>query len=368
MGDSQQSTASTIPYELISNYDPDFIDELENVNLLYFGHEEIVDENRESDSSSYSDSDSDSDTLSNDFCDILPAHASEESKQKHFQKNGCGCVRLYGKPCSQVLSWEELKDYRLSCLERTKSEIDFMVKVQLFHHRQNSELTDSCKHKAKERERVRQNYFFGGKKVCREVFVFAHGLNRKTVDAIAKSIDQNSLEPRIHGNKNRVPKHALTLSDVNKIKLFLTTYASNNGLPLPGRLPKFRNEKYILLPSDKNKADIHSLYCESADSLDYRKVSLSEFKKIWLEQCPYLLVMKPATDLCVKCQKHVHEISHCGNLTEEEKAEKLEKYQKHLDHVKCQRDHYREQCLTTKQVFDELPAQEKIRGTVINTG
>ena len=65
MGDSQQSTASTISYKLISNYDPDCIDELENVNLLYFGHEEIVDEKRESDGSSYSNSNSDSETLPN---------------------------------------------------------------------------------------------------------------------------------------------------------------------------------------------------------------------------------------------------------------------------------------------------------------
>ena len=43
-------------------------------------------------------------------------------------------------------------DYRLSCMEMDKSELDLIIKVQLFAHRNNSTGVDAKKHKDKERE------------------------------------------------------------------------------------------------------------------------------------------------------------------------------------------------------------------------
>ena len=36
--------------------------------------------------------------------------------------------------------------------------------------------------------------------------------------------------------------------------------------------------------------------------LNYRDIRLSEFKQLWLEQCPQIILMKPATDPCSTCQ------------------------------------------------------------------
>lgn len=80
-------------------------------------------------------------------------------------------------------------------------------------------------------------------------------------------------------------------------------YTLKNGLPLPGRQPNYsaRGDKVLLLlPSDKTKSDIWELYNQAVKMLNYRQVSLSEFKKVWLEQTPHILIMKPATDLCPK--------------------------------------------------------------------
>ena len=63
---------------------------------------------------------------------------------------------------------------------------------------------------------------------------------------------------------------------------------------------------------------------------------LSEFKTIWLEQCPQILIVKSSTDLCHTC--HTHPLPNSSNLTEEEKTEVLAKYQDHIDKVKMQRD------------------------------
>lgn len=109
--------------------------------------------------------------------------------------------RLYGKPCSSIVDRNVLNDYRDMCLETDKSELDMLIKVQLFHHRNDSPETSAKKHKTKERERVRQVYHFSGIQVCRETFAFAHGISRKTIDSIARSLDQDGFGARVHDNK-----------------------------------------------------------------------------------------------------------------------------------------------------------------------
>ena len=66
-------------------------------------------------------------------------------------------------------------------------------------------------------------------------------------------------------------------------------------------------------------------------------MSLSEFKQLWLEQCPQIILMKPATDLCSTCQGVTVRLSKTGNLQEEEKALMLQKYGDHLEKAKKQR-------------------------------
>ena len=90
----------------------------------------------------------------------------------------------------------------------------------------------------------------------------------------------------------------------------------------------------LLLPSDKTKSDIWDLYNAAARIEGYRQISLLEFKKILLEQCSNILIMKLATDLCPKCQRYVHNISIAGNLTDEEKKVILEEYTEHIDRAK----------------------------------
>ena len=92
------------------------------------------------------------------------------------------------------------------------------------------------------------------------------------------------------------------MTDIQRVKHFLNEYAVKFGVPLPGRLPNHRNLKVTLFPSDKTKADIHQIYQETAKLLNYRVISLLEFKQLWLEQCPQIILMKPATDLCSTCQ------------------------------------------------------------------
>jgi hypothetical protein len=151
------------------------------------------------------------------------------------------------------------------------------------------------------------------------------------MESISKSLEREELKPRSHGNTGKTPKHALSMTDIQRVKHFLNEYAVSFGVPLPGRLPNHRNLKVTVLPS---KADIHQIYQEAAKSLNYRVISLSEFKQLWLEQCPKIILMKPATDLCSTCQGFTASLSKTGNLQEVEKALMLQKYGDHLEKAK----------------------------------
>lgn len=385
---SQKSSTSSIPYEDVAHFHNDFISELDVVGEMFYDNYERDEEHHfvggasvdiMSDSENEDDQDGDDDALEsveppayvhvpNDCNDMRPENIKETNMQEVFKLNTCGCKLLYGHPCSTEVPWDVLINYRLSCLEKTRDELDVLVKVQLFHAK-NEEATTSKtgRNKVKDREKSRVAYSFKGRAVCRETFAFAHGLSRKTVDAIGKSISSGILEPRRHKGVGKLPAHAITLTQMEAIITFIRNYATCNGLPLPGRTAMFRDKCTILLPSDKNKVDIHSLYCSAADRSPelYRKVSLTTFRKIWAEQCSNILVMRPSTDLCVTCQKHNYSISHSANMSEEEKLALIQAYQTHVCDVKTQRDDYRAICESTKATYNCLPPQNKQRGMIM---
>ncbi|CAG2254138.1 unnamed protein product [Mytilus edulis] len=136
-------------------------------------------------------------------------------------------------------------------------------------------------------------------------------------------------------------------------------YAVKFGFPLPGRFTNHKDLKVTLLPSDKTKADKHQIYQEAASSLNYRAISLSEFKKLWLEQFPKIVIMKPATDLCSACQSFTVSLSNTGNMTEEEKTILLQNYGGHVEKAKKQRYYYRYKGKESKDNFSKLSDNQR---------
>ena len=236
----------------------------------------------------------------------------------------------------------------------SREELDLVIKSQLFAHRRTGLHTEAKKHKVKERERPYQEFYFQGKRVCRTTFCFLHNIERKKMLAISKSLDVDGLGPRVHGRVGKAPAHSLTFSDRERVKTFLCQYARDNALPLPGRLPNYRDSKVLLLPSDSCKEDIFKSYAGMADEMHYRTISLRSFLRIWQELCPHIVITEPCTDLCQTCQNFANKISNSGNLTEEEKSTILSEYDAHVKLAKEQRDHYRQQCSDSKATYSSL--------------
>lgn len=367
---SQESVGSTtsVPPEILSNQDPEFADEIANVDTLYFSNAESYELNYV-DNGGESDSDGEENVGENVANELVENSESvrreddnEARSQHEFRLHGCGCSKIYGHPCIEELAWDKLTDYRDNSLEYTKEELHLVIKVQLLGHRKTGESTDSRKHKSKERQRVSQEYFLLGKQVCQKTFCFAHAIGVNTLKRIGTHLDTYGLSNRTHGNKGKSPYNAMTVNEINNVVIFLHSYANKNGLPLPGRMPNYRDSKVMLLPSDKSKADIFYLYTSAASELGFRQIALSTFKKLWLEHCPTLLVIKPASDLCTKCQLYSAKLSKGGNQTEEEKIEDLRRYDDHVTKAKLQRDHYRNQVEDSKLQYNALPEEKKQRG------
>ena len=73
---------------------------------------------------------------------------------------------------------------------------------------------------------------------------------------------------------------------------------------------------------------------------DYRRVSESAFRKLWLQLLPQILTAKPMTDLCWQCQHNMTFIYCCSNQPDADKSAKIRQQEEHLRVVQLERSLY----------------------------
>jgi hypothetical protein len=369
---SQESSASTVPYELSQSTDQTFVDDLNAVNDLYFNsnytfiENESVNNPHDIDVLSYS-SDNDSVNYESDVDDVVQdfgdlsqrvdiidikrdVDIKEDDKISKFKLETCNCKEFYkGTPCSTMIDFDDVVQFRQYCQELDRGELDLVIKAELFAHRSSGPNTSSNKHKIQERSRPSQQYFFKGFRICRATFCFAHDIAKQKLHAIAQSLDKDGLKPRVHGLSGKLPSNSLTFEDKESVLNFLKQYASDNALPLPGRLPNFKNYQVLLLPSDKSQSEIHQTYLKAAAESGLKAISLSTFSRLWKMLCSNIVLSKPNTDLCQECQKLSYKISNSGNMEEDDKLILIDTYTKHVEKARAERQFYREECLVCKE-------------------
>ena len=151
------------------------------------------------------------------------------------------------------------------------------MKVKLFPHRRTGFHTEENKQNQRKRTSISgivlqwQQYM-----PCKILFHAWHKV--ENIACYCTIIRQDGLSARVHGSVAKPNENALNYNDRQKIKNFLCKYATDNGFPLPGRLPNFKNYNVLLMPSDKNGADIHSIYKTVAKDMKYSSISLRTFQ------------------------------------------------------------------------------------------
>ncbi len=71
----------------------------------------------------------------------------------------------------------------------------------------------------------------------------------------------------MHGNRKRKPWNAARFEDKERALTFITNYADVHALPLPGRLPRFKDYNVMLLPSETTKASVYREYVSCSEEL-----------------------------------------------------------------------------------------------------
>ena len=113
------------------------------------------------------------------------------------------------------------------------------------------------------------------------------------------------------------PANTTSLERVTRILQIVKNLAASISLPLPGRLPNFRDERVQLLPTDMSKIELFRKYRKACEDEGTQPVGRSTFLDLWNKQLPYITVMKPATNLSWVCQQSLSSILKSANLCEE---------------------------------------------------
>ncbi|CAM4735586.1 unnamed protein product [Leuciscus chuanchicus] len=334
---------------------PGDVSALNYVIMDYFTSRD-VDEGSDDEVTEEEESDEDDDhPVIEDVAQVLPPAAVQDDDEDEIQEFVCTCKHNGGYPCSTRFKQEELQMIRCCYLEMTREELDIAILAKLSCGMHLSQLT-SCSRKKEQtsRKSQRTDFFHHGKKICRDTFKYLHTIGQDKLNVLIKHYKEHSVTPCIHGNKKRQPPNALKKDDNVYVAHFIFNYAETHGIHLPGRVPGFWRSDLKLLPTNCTKAMVYSDYCVAVAATNRRVVSVVTFRRIWREVAPFIVTMRPATDLCWTCQKYQKHISEAANRSDAEKATLHRLATDHLEKARIERSYYQQLCKDSKA---NLPAE-----------
>ena len=124
------------------------------------------------------------------------------------------------------------------------------------------------------------------------MFLFAYSVSRHELHAVQSHLDAGIVVPVPHGNVGVKPWHAVTAEEVTKVRDFILNYASINGLPQPSAPRGHNVAAPTYLPSVSTKLLIHELYMKAGGTVSYQT-----FDKLWLRDCPDVIIMKQVSEI-----------------------------------------------------------------------
>ena len=217
--------------------------------------------------------------------DIRPVNLKEERIVKEFMEKGCGCRKWGGRHCSSSFGVEYVGKVRAAFAKLSGEHLDIALMDEMLTFCDTTSMTSSLnrnKSRSRERQRIAMKYMHLNQPICKRMFRFLHGVGKKRLENVTAWFFLHGLSPRVHGNKNRLPKNTLTISSVEHVMMFLLTYTEQHGLLLPGRVPGYSRSDIRLLPSSTSRRGIWKLYSAATEGDErYHVVAYSTFCKLW---------------------------------------------------------------------------------------
>ena len=177
-----------------------------------------------------------------------------------FLQDTCGCTKNDGKACSGLFSVDHYIELRAQASFLTHDELDLTLMGSIM----STLLTDDvswCRHKPAKRNRFRQQYMHNGHTICRSTFTFLYGIGKKRLQNVKDAYNRNGLEVRIHKNAKSLPHNCFSSDVIENFKRFLSNYAEENAILLPGRIPGYKRDDIKLLPCSCSKKVSENLSC-----------------------------------------------------------------------------------------------------------
>lgn len=174
--------------------------------------------------------------------------------------------------------------------------------------------------------------------------LFLHCLHRNRFYSLVKHYRKNGLSLRVHGNKNRLPGSSSSAETVKQVVKFILNTAEEQALLLPGRLPGFKRIDVKVLPLNLTKHGLWRTYTEICVSTYTLSVGDSKFCDLWNQLYLFIVIVRPAADLCWTCQKNNDRIRNSVNLPESNKAEAVRAQEQHLLLATGERNLYKNCC------------------------
>ena len=286
-------------------------------------------------------------------------------KSVEDQKEVEAIDKLYSSPCCSLgpkksACWSQFNRKAVvrahrKTLELGKDELDLVILANIQAGRASSDLFSTDEDSPGTSKRVAIQYNFGGRRICKTMFSFVcGGIGHSRLENLIKHYSTDGIATRVHKLSRKRPHNLTSFEVTTNVKEYIEKFADNHALPLPGRLPAFKDYRVMLLPSDMTKMFVFSQYVKTCQQEQFSDGIMSRwtFQRIWNETCPYIAVMKPATDLCFDCQQNPSLLMRAANMSEAIKSQRLEDAQRHLSLARKQRHHYNEQCKFAKQLLD----------------
>ncbi|KAF4524233.1 hypothetical protein B566_EDAN012197 [Ephemera danica] len=203
---------------------------------------------------------------------------------------GCECIE---SNCFTNLNADLVYRHRLNIAELTKAEQDMYLMGVTMASLTNPD--ETCRRK--ERQRLRAQYVFQGKKVCLDAFLYLENCTHYQLKRIRKHVMTHGVTPRVHGNHGKSPHNTFSLDIYKHAISFLENFIEPYTPAMVTNKPsKTKSKKVVInLPPKITRKNIHNLYKEFCLSMDppIKVMGYSSFRHFISEQFPHVRFSKP---------------------------------------------------------------------------
>ena len=218
-------------------------------------------------------------------CDHTENVSSIITKVQKLLQFGCRCHRgLKGDQCLDYLKVEIVISNLYDCLELSHETLDLVILANL------QAFTEADITGRKRKTIQAYSFLYQSHPICKEMFLHVYGISKSRFQRLLEHYQNHDISLRVHGNSKRLPHNTLPQAVAVGVKSFVSNYAQENAVLLPGRIPGFKNEDIVLLSSSETKMHVWNCFKRACEVASKRVVSYMKFFELWQQFHPNLVM------------------------------------------------------------------------------